>query len=67
MPPQKQKTKRKEWMTEDILKKMEERKNEKKTIEKDIKCSTNKYIKCATNQKEDWISENCAKIEELED
>ena len=63
--PKKQKTKRKEWMTEDILKKMEERKKWKNDGGR-YKMLDQEVHKMCDKAKEEWISENCAKIEELE-
>jgi len=62
--PKKGKKKEKGWMTEDILNKMQERKNKKGTPEYD---SVNKDIKMSCKiAKEEWYNKMCDRIEELE-
>ena len=63
--PKKERTKTKEWITEEILAKMEERKTAKndkelyKTLDQEVHRMCNKA-------KEDWINENCSVIEKLD-
>lgn len=63
--PKKKKTSGKEWMTEEILAKMEKRKAYKNEKEK-YQTLDREIHKMCDNAKEEWINKNCAEIEELE-
>ena len=58
-------TARKEWMTEEILQKMEERKGAKNEIERYRVLDREVNTMC-DKAKENWINQQCSEIEELE-
>ena len=64
VPPKKDRVKRKSWMTNEILQRMQERKKHKgtekyKEIDKEIR-------HMCKERKEAWWNEKCKEIEELE-
>ena len=63
--PKKEKAKRKEWMNDEILRKMEERKRAKNDQEMYKLLDREVNIMC-DKAKEAWINDNCLEIEELE-
>ena len=61
----KKRTARKEWMTEEILQKMDERKGAKNEIERYRVLDRQVHTMC-DKAKENWINQQCSEIEELE-
>ena len=66
IPPNKNKAKRQKWMTDEILKKMDDRRKAKSTNPQRYNELNKEICEMFRNVKEEWVKQQCQEVEDLD-